>query len=37
MKVIKFASTITENDIKKENFIYSFLSSIRTKMESKKK
>ena len=37
MNEIKFASTITENDIKKENFIYSFLSSIRQKMEQKKK
>lgn len=37
MNKINFAKTITENDIKKENFIYSFLSSIRTKMESKKK
>ena len=37
MKDITFAKDITENDIKKENFIYSFLSSIRQKMESKKK
>ena len=37
MKNIKFAEAITENDIKKENFIYSFLSSIRTKMDSRKK
>ena len=37
MKNVKFAKTITENELKKENFIYSFLSSIRTKMESKKK
>jgi len=37
MKNITFAKDITENDIKKENFIYSFLSSIRQKMESKKK
>ena len=37
MKKIKFAKKITENEIKKENFIYSFLSSIRQKMESKKK
>ena len=37
MKKINFAKTITENNIKKENFIYSFLSSIRTKMEGKKK
>ena len=37
MKKVDFAKTITENDIKKENFIYSFLSSIRQKMETKKK
>ena len=37
MKKINFAKTITQNDIKKENFIYSFLSSIRQKMEVKKK
>ena len=37
MKKIKFAKAITENDIKKENFIYGFLSSIRQKMESKRK
>ena len=37
MNEINFAKKITENDIKKENFIYSFLSSIRQKMEKKKK
>ena len=37
MKDINFAKTITENDAKKENFIYSFLSSIRQKMDSKRK
>ena len=37
MKKINFAQAITENDVKKENFIYSFLSSIRQKMEAKKK
>ena len=37
MKKIKFATTITENDIKKENFIYSFLSSVRQKMLTKRK
>ena len=37
MKEIKFTKEVTENDIMKENFIYSFLSSIRQKMESKKK
>ena len=37
MKKINFAQAITENDVRKENFIYSFLSSIRQKMEVKKK
>ena len=37
MNEIKFASTITENDIKKENFVYSFLSSVRQKMQTKRK
>ena len=37
MKKIKFAKTITENELKKENFIYSFLSSIRQKMQTKTK
>ena len=37
MKQINFAKAITSNDVRKENFIYSFLSSIRQKMESKKK
>ena len=37
MENVKFAKTITVNELKKENFIYSFLSSIRTKMETKKK
>ena len=37
MKKINFAKAITENDVRKENFIYSFLSSIRQKMESRKK
>ena len=37
MKDINFAKAITENDAKKENFIYSFLSSIRQKMDSKRK
>ena len=36
MNNIKFASAITENDIKKENFIYSFLSSIRQKMQQRR-
>ena len=37
MKQVNFAKTITENDIRKENFIYSFLASIRQKMETKRK
>ena len=37
MKQINFAKAITENDARKENFVYSFLSSIRQKMESKRK
>ena len=37
MKEITFAKNITENEIRRENFIYSFLSSVRTKMQQKKK
>ena len=37
MKRVNFAEAITENDIKKENFVYGFLSSIRQKMEQKRK
>ena len=37
MKELTFAKNITENEIRKENFIYSFLSSVRQKMETKKK
>ena len=37
MKEITFAKNITENEIRKENFIYSFLSSVRTKMQQRKK
>ena len=36
MKEINFAKAITENEVRKENFIYSFLSSVRQKMEAKK-
>ena len=36
MNEIKFAKNVTENEILKENFIYSFLSSIRQKMQSRK-
>jgi len=37
MQSLTFAEEITENDLKKENFIYGFLSSIRQKMQIKKK
>ena len=37
MKKINFVKAITENDVRKENFVYSFLSSIRQKMEAKRK
>jgi len=37
MKKISFVEGLTENEIKKENFIYGFLSSIRQKMQSKRK
>ena len=37
MKNIKFAKDVTENELRKENFIYSFLSSVRQKMLTKRK
>ena len=37
MEKVNFAKNITENEIRKENFIYSFLSSIRQKMQTKRK
>ena len=37
MNKINFAKNITENEMRKENFIYSFLSSVRQKMLLKKK
>ena len=37
MKKITFEKDITENEIRKENFIYSFLSSIRQKMQQRRK
>ena len=37
MKNVKFTKNITENEIRKENFIHGFLSSIRQKMISKRK
>ena len=37
MQDLVFAKDITENELRKENFIYSFLSSIRQKMQTKRK
>ena len=37
MQKLSFDKTVTENEIKKENFIYSFLSSVRQKMQTKRK
>jgi len=37
MNKMTFSKAITENEVRKENFIYSFLSSIRQKMKSKRK
>ena len=37
MNEISFFKGVTENEIRKENFIYSFLSSVRQKMDQKKK
>ena len=37
MKKLTFAKNITENEIRKENFVYSFLSSIRQKMQTQRK
>ena len=37
MNDVTFAKNITENDIRKENFITGFLSSVKQKMESKTK
>ena len=37
MNEIKFAKNETVNELRKENFIYSFLSSIRQKMLTKRK
>ena len=37
MQKINFAKSITENEIRKENFVVGFLSSIRQKMESRRK
>ena len=37
MNEIDFENEVTVNNTKSENFIYSFLSSIRTKMSAKRK
>ena len=37
MEKVTFAEDITENEIRKENFVYSFLSSVRQKMQQKRK
>ena len=37
MKKISFAKNITENEIRKENFIQGFLSSVRQKMNQRKR
>ena len=37
MKKLSFAKQVTENEIRKENFIESFLSSVRQKMLSRRK
>ena len=37
MNEVKFAKDVTENEILKENFIYSFLSSVRQKMSNRRK
>jgi len=37
MKDVTFAKNITENELKKENFIVGFLSSIKSKMDTRRK
>ena len=37
MNKVKFTKKETSNDIRKENFIYNFLSSVRQKMQNKRK
>ena len=37
MKKVEFTKNITENELRKENFIESFLASVRQKMLSKRK
>ena len=36
MKKISFAKNVTENEIRKENFIQGFLSSVKQKMDQRK-
>ena len=37
MKKLSFAKNVTENEIRRENFIEGFLSSVRQKMQQRKK
>tara|TARA_Y100000590_G_scaffold361209_1_gene417785 strand:- start:416 stop:865 length:450 start_codon:yes stop_codon:yes gene_type:complete len=37
MQKMSFTKNVTENEIRKENFVYSFLSSVRQKMQMKRK
>ena len=37
MNEVKFAKDVTENQILEENFIYNFLSSVRQKMNTRRK
>jgi len=37
MKKVSFDKEVTENELRKENFIHSFLSSVRQKMLTKRK
>ena len=37
MKKLTFEKNITKNEIRKENFVYSFLSSVRQKMQTQRK
>ena len=37
MKKIEFVEAVTENELRKENFITGFLSSIKQKMEANRK
>ena len=37
MNKLSFAKDITDNEIRKENFVESFLSSVRQKMQSRRK